>query len=107
MKRLLRFSAVLLLLVISVRSNAQSMRDTVSRADKIYALSLIWKEADYNFAFFNMQPHLNWDSLYLAYIPKILATKNVYEYVKVLRSFIGTLKDGHTGIMVNQNYWNE
>ncbi|MFI5159456.1 MAG: S41 family peptidase [Sphingobacteriales bacterium] len=86
---------------------AQAMRDTVSREDKLYALSMIWKEADYNFVFFDKQPNLNWDSLYVAYIPKILATKNVYEYFKVLRSFISSLKDGHTSIMTPQSYRND
>jgi len=83
------------------------MHDTVSREDKLYALSMIWKEADYNFVFFDKQPNLNWDSLYVAYIPKILATKNVYEYFKVLRSFIGNLKDGHTSVMTPQYYRND
>jgi len=107
MNRFLCFFAVFILLTVSVKVRAQAMKDTVSKDDKIYALSLIWKEADYNFAFFDRQPHLNWDSLYVAYIPKILATKNVYEYVKVLQNFIGALKDGHTGIMLNQTYWND
>ncbi|HWD88699.1 MAG TPA: S41 family peptidase [Mucilaginibacter sp.] len=107
MKIFLRSFALLLLFVIPAKMQAQSMRDTVSREDKLYALSLIWKEADYNFVFFDRQPHLNWDSLYKAYIPKILATKNVYEYFKVLKNFISTLKDGHTGMFYNQFYWNE
>ncbi|WCT14339.1 S41 family peptidase [Mucilaginibacter jinjuensis] len=83
------------------------MRDTVSREDKLYALSMIWKEADYNFVFFDKQPNLNWDNLYVAYIPKILATKNVYEYFKVLQSFIGNLKDGHTLVSTPQAFRND
>jgi len=93
--------ALFLLFVIPAKMQAQSMRDTVSREDKLYALSLIWKEADYNFVFFDSQPHLNWDSIYRAYIPKILATKNVYEYYRVLSNFINTLHDGHTTIWVS------
>jgi carboxyl-terminal processing protease len=99
--------ALFLLFIIPVKMQAQSVKDTVSREDKLYALSMIWKEADYNFVFFNQQPHLNWDSLYKAYIPKILATKNVYECVQVLGKFIGTLKDGHTRITLDQFYYNE
>jgi len=97
----------LLLFVVPAKMQAQSMRDTVSREDKLYALSLIWKEADYNFVFFDRQPHLDWDSVYRAYIPKILATRNVYEYVKVLSNFLNTLKDGHTGMLKVQYYWDE
>jgi len=98
---------LLILFCLPVILKAQAMRDTVSRADKLYALSMIWKEADYNFVFFDKQPHLNWDSLYVAYIPKILATKNVYEYIKVLSAFTSTLKDGHTSVMFTQAYWND
>lgn len=83
------------------------MHDTLSREDKLYALSMIWKEADYNFVFFDKQPQLNWDSLYVAYIPKILATKNAYEYLAVLDNFLESLKDGHTSVVVNQFYYNE
>lgn len=107
MKRQLLIIFFALILLISFRSNAQSLSDTVSREDKLYALSTIWKEADYNFVFFNNQPHLNWDSLYIAYIPKILATKNLYGYIAVLSNFMKALKDGHTGLMLNQFYWNQ
>jgi carboxyl-terminal processing protease len=98
---------IFILFCLPATLKAQAMSDTVSRENKLYALSMIWKEADYNFVFFDKQPHLNWDSLYVAYIPKILATKNVYEYFKVLRSFIGNLKDGHTSVMTSQAYWND
>ena len=83
------------------------MHDTLSREDKLYALSMIWKEADYNFVFFDKQPRLNWDSLYMAYIPKILDTKNAYQYLEVLDSFLGSLKDGHTGVLVNQFFYSD
>jgi len=103
-----RFYFITLLVFCFCNSlRAQSMRDTLSREDKLYTLSKIWKEADYNFVFFDKVPKLNWDSLYIAYIPKILATRNVYQYFKVLSSFMANLKDGHTGVQVNQNYWNQ
>jgi carboxyl-terminal processing protease len=98
---------ILILFCSSVTLKAQSMHDTISREDKLYALSMIWKEADYNFVFFDKQPQLNWDSLYIAYIPKILATKNAYEYLVVLDNFLGSLNDGHTSMLVNQFYYNE
>jgi carboxyl-terminal processing protease len=95
------------LLGSAVRLCAQSLRDTVSREDKLYALSMIWKEADYNFVFFYKQPHLNWDSVYRAYIPKILATRNVYEYFRMLSSFTAELKDGHTMVYTPPHYWDQ
>ena len=99
--------ALFVVFIIPATMQAQSVKDTLSREDKLYALSMIWKEADYNFVFFDRQPRLDWDSLYKAYIPKVLATKNVYEYVHVLSNFINTLKDGHTRIILDQFYFNE
>jgi carboxyl-terminal processing protease len=56
----------LILFILPFSSTAQAMHDTVSHEDKLYALSMIWKEADYNFVFFDKQPNLNWDSLYVS-----------------------------------------
>jgi C-terminal processing protease CtpA/Prc len=106
-KDLVLLNLIIALLAAPTLLKSQSLRDTVSREDKMYALSLIWKEADYNFVFFDKQPHLNWDSLYVAYIPKILATRNEYEYYRVLASFIKLLKDGHTTVGAPRYYWDE
>lgn len=74
--------------------------DTVSNlsdSEKIYGLSLIWKEASYNFAYFD-KTKINWDSAYRSLLPQILKTKNTYEYYRILQRFLALLKDGHTGI---------
>lgn len=74
--------------------------DTVSNLsekDKIFGLSLFWKEASYNFAYFE-KSKINWDSTYQAFIPEILATRNSYEYYRQLKRFAALLKDGHTDI---------
>lgn len=66
--------------------------------DKIYGLSLIWKEVSYNFAFFHQVPDLNWDSCYLVWIPKVIDTKNDWDYYQELQKFMSQLQDGHTRI---------
>ncbi len=43
-------------------------------------------------------PELHWDQAYKDYIPKVLATKSMVEYYRVLERFAALLKDGHTGI---------
>lgn len=83
------------------------MGDTVSVADRLYCLSTLWKEAAYNFVWFDKQPALNWDSTYQAYIPKILKAKNVFETNRVLTKFLEELKDGHTAVWANQGFWDE
>ncbi len=74
--------------------------DTVSNlsnTEKLFGISLFWKEASYNFAYFD-KTKINWDSAYLAFIPQVLATKNTYEYYRTLQRFCALLKDGHTNI---------
>src|SRR5688572_26488808 len=88
------------LLSLGVARAANAQLDTtsnISDADKLYGLSLFWKEASYNFAYFD-KSNINWDSAYQAFIPQVLATKNTYEYYRVMERFCALLKDGHTNI---------
>ncbi|HLY72093.1 MAG TPA: S41 family peptidase, partial [Puia sp.] len=74
--------------------------DTVSNlsdAEKIMGLSEFWSEAANNFVYFD-KTHINWDSAYQAFIPKVLATRNTWNYYLVLKQFAALLHDGHTGI---------
>ncbi|PKP34548.1 MAG: hypothetical protein CVT98_10720, partial [Bacteroidetes bacterium HGW-Bacteroidetes-15] len=70
----------------------------ISNNDKIFGLSLLWKEVSYNFAFFNQVPNLNWDSCYMASLPKVLETTNDWDYYLELQKFMSLLQDGHTRI---------
>lgn len=65
---------------------------------KLAGLSKFWSEVKYNFAYFDHIPFLNWDSLYIAYIPKVLATQSTFEYYLVLQQMCSMLKDGHTNV---------
>jgi carboxyl-terminal processing protease len=80
-------------------------RDTtpmLSDADKLYGLSLLWQEANYNFAFFDQVPHLNWDSTYRAFIPQVLESRSTLEYYRTLQRFLALLEDGHTRVSLPQ-----
>jgi carboxyl-terminal processing protease len=80
--------------------NVVGQLDTTSNlpdAEKLYGLSLFWKEASYNFAYFD-KAKINWDSAYQAFIPQVLKTENTYQYYRVLQKFCALLKDGHTNI---------
>ena len=66
---------------------------------KIFELSLIWKEAAYNFAFWeHLAPTLDWDKAYREALPAVLATKNLHEYYLELMKFVALLRDGHTRV---------
>jgi C-terminal processing protease CtpA/Prc len=74
---------------------------TLSDNDKLYALSLFWSEAKYNFAFID-KLNFDLDSLYRAYIPKVLATTNDYEFYEVMGLFSGSFHDGHTQVYYSE-----
>jgi C-terminal processing protease CtpA/Prc len=67
--------------------------------EKLYGLSLLWKEIDYNFAYFSGVPELNWDQTYRDFIPRVIETKSTYAYYRELQRFCAMLKDGHTLIV--------
>jgi C-terminal processing protease CtpA/Prc len=69
----------------------------ISNELKIYELSLIWKEAAYNFAFWErLGDLLDWDKAYKEAIPAVLKTDNLYDYYLELMKFAALLLDGHT-----------
>lgn len=70
---------------------------TISDEQKIYELSQIWKDAEYNFAFWD-KVSIDWDEEYKKALARVLATKDTYEYYRELARFINLLGDGHTGI---------
>jgi hypothetical protein len=49
---------------------AQDHNIKLSVAEKVYGLSLFWKEVSYNFAYFDQVPDLDWDSAYQEFIPQ-------------------------------------
>ncbi|HYK76799.1 MAG TPA: S41 family peptidase [Daejeonella sp.] len=81
-------------------TSIQAQEKTLTAQEKIYGLSKFWQEANYNFAYFDNVPQLNFDSLYQAYIPQVLATKTNYDYYRLLQKFCASLKDGHTYIIL-------
>jgi C-terminal processing protease CtpA/Prc len=73
-------------------------QNTISQSEKIFGLSKIWQEVNYNFANFDNVSKLNWDSAYISFIPKVIQTQNDLEYYKTLKRFCALLKDGHTSV---------
>jgi C-terminal processing protease CtpA/Prc len=73
-------------------------REDLAGDEKIAGLSQLWSEAKYNFAFFDRRDAVDWDALYISYLPKVQATKSTYEYYRVLSEFYAQLHDGHTNV---------
>ena len=100
-------STILLPVIDKIQANNRILNGTsldtkfqynISAAEKVAGLSKFWSEAKYNFAYFENVPNLDWDKLYLEYIPKVQNTKSTLEYYKLMLRFCAELKDGHTNI---------
>jgi len=89
--------AILLCCPLFLNAQFYDLEHNLSDEEKLYGLSQFWSEAKYNFAFFD-QTDVNWDSAYQVFIPRVLATKNTFDYYKEMELFCALLKDGHTDI---------
>ncbi len=88
--------------VVTSTALATDYSDQLSTTDRLAGLSLLWSEARYNFANFDLVPDLDWDAHYHAAIPRVLAAESTAEYYQELRLFYAALKDGHSGVSVPQ-----
>lgn len=79
---------------------ATAIPAALSKEEKIYGLSLLWKEASYNFAYFDQVPDLDWDAAYRAALPRVATTRNDLEYYRELQRFYALLEDGHTNVFL-------
>ena len=48
--------------------------------ERVYTLSYLWKEAEYNFAFWAELPELDWDAEYKKYLPLVINARSDLEY---------------------------
>lgn len=68
----------------------------LSIEQRVYTLSYLWKEAEYNFAFWAMHKDIDWDKAYREFLPKVIDAKDDFEYFCLLKRFYALLGDGHT-----------
>lgn len=84
---------------------ATPYRANISDDEKIAGLSKFWSEVKYNFVYVERLKALDWDQLYLDYLPKVRATASTAEYYKVLMELCARLQDGHTNVYPAQQVW--
>ncbi len=73
-------------------------RPNLSGDEKVAGLSKLWAEAKFNFIYFDRVPGLNWDSLYMEYLPRVRASKSTLEYYRLLIEMAARLGDSHTNV---------
>ena len=49
---------------------------SLSVSERLYGLALIWQEANYNFAFFDRVPDLDWDASYREYLSRVISASS-------------------------------
>lgn len=103
LRRSLRTCIPALALTTNARAQTPSAPGTTADPglgpeERIYGLSLIWKEVDYNFPYFDQVPELDWDEAFRRFVGPALEAPGTLEYYRVLQRFVGLLKDGHTNV---------
>jgi C-terminal processing protease CtpA/Prc len=72
----------------------------LSEDERVAGLSKVWSETKYSYAYFDHVQTLDWDSLYLAYLPEIRKATDIKDYYRILQEMVAELHDGHTRIEV-------
>jgi C-terminal processing protease CtpA/Prc len=75
-----------------------SYKAKLSEDERVAGLSKVWSEIKFNFAFPEKLQSLQWDQLYLQYLPKVRAAKDNVAYYQTLMEMVALLKDGHTNV---------
>jgi hypothetical protein len=107
--KVLSIIAITVFALVFCGSSIAQKKNNINRIDKeqkLYELSVIWKELSYNFANMDNCPELNIDSLYQAYIPVVQNTKNDIEYCRSIKRFLANFNNGHTKVYNYPRYLN-
>lgn len=73
-------------------------KERLSVEERIAGLTQFWSEARAHFVYFDHVPGLDWNRVYLDYLPKVMATETTHDYYRVMMQLAPLLKDGHTNI---------
>lgn len=74
--------------------------NVLTTSDKVYGLSKFWSEATFNFAYPEQLNGFDPDSTYQAFLEKVIATSDDYEYYRVLGQFAALYRDNHTYVIM-------
>lgn len=87
-----------IIIIFAASTAYPQIPNTLSSEDKVFGLSKLWEEVNYNFVFLNRINRSAWDSTYKTLITVVQKTQNDYEYYRELQEFCAMLHDGHTNI---------
>lgn len=84
---------------------AENKREPLTAEQKAFIVSRFCSEVKYNFVHYD-KLKFDWDSLCMAQLPELVATRNDAEFVNGLKALNARLQDGHTFISTSRG-WNE
>lgn len=70
----------------------------LSEIERLAGFTRLWSEVNFNFAFFDQVPDVDWDQVLIEYLPKIQQAETARDYYRVLQRCIALLEDGHTSV---------
>ncbi|MDR2979109.1 MAG: hypothetical protein LBV02_01505 [Bacteroidales bacterium] len=77
----------------------------INKEQKLYELSVVWKELSYNFANMDNCPDVNLDSLYREYMVIVQNTENDWEYWKSMNRFLCHFNSSHVYCRQHPEYF--
>ena len=87
----------LIALACCLLASSHLRSESLDKYERIFALSSIWKEMNYSFAFPDkLFGRLNMDSLYRAYLPLVEQETDTYRVYKLLSAYMANFNEGHT-----------
>jgi len=105
--KILAVAVAFFLLAFCSNATAQTGINRISKEQKLYELSVVWKELSYNFANMDNCPNVNLDSLYREYMTIVQNTKNDFEYYRTIQRFLGHFNNGHVTIYAMPTYFHD
>lgn len=70
----------------------------LTQEERLFGFFTFWSEVEYNFAFFDQVPDLDWKQVLIDYIPIVSVDQTNLEYYQTLAKVCALLNDGHTNI---------
>ncbi|MDE6535246.1 MAG: hypothetical protein K2K82_04460 [Muribaculaceae bacterium] len=90
-----------LLFGVSLSVNAMSVKADTAPEERVYILSTVWRNLRDNFAFPHHFEQTNPDSLFKAFIPKVMGAESEQEFSLLMTEFLAQFGDAHTRYYAN------
>jgi C-terminal processing protease CtpA/Prc len=78
---------------------------TITPAERILTLATFWSEANYNFAFWDRVPELDWDAAFAQYAERALDVKSDIQFFRLAIEFGNLLGEAHSNIIFPRRLW--